>query len=371
MQTILKHPYKDNPTFLKVFKYCISQVECDYIYGFINNVSQALVAYTTTKPYIIIGIDDISDEEYYKSLYNTISRICTLNPNTTVIIIDEYLNIESPLLIKIENLCHLHISNLTLDIPYYKQVSKIDKKFNSSKIGVCFNNQDRIHRLINLSLIYDLKLDSYIFCTGKIMYDSIMEVVDWNFETKTEISIRDKMINGFNKLRENGVDPIPPYPLEHGFTNDLNPVNFDLYLRPIYENTMIEIIPETQCYNINRFDTAHTNIVTEKTVNSILARNFPIWISGHHTVKYLREFVGLDVFDDIIDHSYDNETDPLTRIYKATNDNQHLFRDPNLQSLWEQNQHRFESNINIILNDICDLYYDTAIAKFTKTVDKN
>jgi hypothetical protein len=53
--------------------------------------------------------------------------------------------------------------------------------------------------------------------------------------------------------------------------------------------------------------------VTEKTIKAFAMRQIPIFNTVKHHVKFLRT-LGLDLFDDIIDQSYDNIDDPLQRI---------------------------------------------------------
>jgi len=53
--------------------------------------------------------------------------------------------------------------------------------------------------------------------------------------------------------------------------------------------------------------------ITEKTMMAVYNRQVPIILSVTNTVEYLRN-IGLDMFDDIVDHSYDLEKDPEKRI---------------------------------------------------------
>ncbi len=53
--------------------------------------------------------------------------------------------------------------------------------------------------------------------------------------------------------------------------------------------------------------------ITEKTGKAFALCQFPLMVSVPYTVEKLRNF-GFDLFDDIIDHSYDKEPNPLTRI---------------------------------------------------------
>lgn len=56
--------------------------------------------------------------------------------------------------------------------------------------------------------------------------------------------------------------------------------------------------------------------VTEKSYKAFAWHQFPIWYAVPGLVGKLRE-AGFDLFDDIIDHSYDKETDPETRMEKV------------------------------------------------------
>jgi hypothetical protein len=65
----------------------------------------------------------------------------------------------------------------------------------------------------------------------------------------------------------------------------------------------------------------------------------------------MKEEYGLDFFDDIIDHSYDGESDHKKRLImiideiKRINDNKDLFTE-----FYRNNQDRFENNKKIIIN---------------------
>ena len=58
--------------------------------------------------------------------------------------------------------------------------------------------------------------------------------------------------------------------------------------------------------------------VTEKTIKSIAMRQIPIFNTVQHHVRHLRS-IGLDLFDDIVDHSYDEIDDPMQRIQAVAN----------------------------------------------------
>jgi hypothetical protein len=63
--------------------------------------------------------------------------------------------------------------------------------------------------------------------------------------------------------------------------------------------------------------------------------------------------LGFDVFDDIIDHSYQYMPDPLDRCYYAVKLNLELLQNFDLaRSLIEKNQLRLEHNLNLLKENV-------------------
>jgi hypothetical protein len=83
-------------------------------------------------------------------------------------------------------------------------------------------------------------------------------------------------------------------------------VSYDIAHDECFYNSYVNFITETTASNSVVF-------ISEKTFKAFRSGQFPLWLSGPHTVKYLRD-LGFDVFDDIIDHSYDNESNLKKRI---------------------------------------------------------
>jgi hypothetical protein len=132
-----------------------------------------------------------------------------------------------------------------------------------------------------------------------------------------------------------------------------NARNFSDVLSKYYKDAFIEVINETsyveKCF-----------VTSEKTTNSILGCCFPIWLSSPGTVKFYRE-IGMDVFDDIIDHSYDSIENPIDRMNAAITKNTVLLTNPELvKVLWKKNILRFLKNVNFIKKTIFDFYQDRA-----------
>lgn len=87
--------------------------------------------------------------------------------------------------------------------------------------------------------------------------------------------------------------------------------------------------------------------LTEKSAKPFIWGQVPIFIAYEGTVKYLKDY-GFDLFDDIIDHSYDNEKDPINRIRLAIDQLEQICsKSINYwQDYKKENLSRFKSNRN-------------------------
>ena len=75
---------------------------------------------------------------------------------------------------------------------------------------------------------------------------------------------------------------------------------------PAWHNSYISLITDASVSNSSYF-------ISEKTYKPLKCGMIPLYITGVEIVKFLRE-IGFDMFDDIIDHSYDTESDWHKRI---------------------------------------------------------
>lgn len=88
--------------------------------------------------------------------------------------------------------------------------------------------------------------------------------------------------------------------------------------------------------------------VTEKTIKAVAMRQIPIFNTVQHHVRLLRS-MGLDLFDDIIDHSYDEIEDPTERVQAVATQVEQLYKRGheyfrNIPNIKE----RLEHNVNCI-----------------------
>jgi hypothetical protein len=119
--------------------------------------------------------------------------------------------------------------------------------------------------------------------------------------------------------------------------------NFENRLRSLYQNSFVEIVTESSfapsCF-----------ILTEKTAHAFYGCNFPIILSGSGAIAHLRE-IGLDVFDDVVDHGYDLIENPFDRIVTAIDANRRLLTDCDYaKKSWKDCESRFENNVKVMRN---------------------
>jgi hypothetical protein len=106
-----------------------------------------------------------------------------------------------------------------------------------------------------------------------------------------------------------------------------------------FTNCYINIITETY------FDSLEIH-ASEKSFRAFYFMQLPIFIATYGHVGYLRKKFGFDMFDDLIDHSYDLEINSEKRMkmvfeeIKRLNNNKDLVID-----FYKNNKHRFEKNL--------------------------
>ena len=86
--------------------------------------------------------------------------------------------------------------------------------------------------------------------------------------------------------------------------------------------------------------------ITEKTYKALSWYQFPIWYAVPGLVQKVRE-QGFDVFDDIIDHGYDNEFNPWVRMVAVVEQLKKIV-DKDCNLLRKKHWERLESNAKIV-----------------------
>lgn len=241
----------------------------------------------------------------------------------------------------------------------------LDKNLNSDRWFVSLNRNARFHRVAMVSMLYAMNLDQYGYITFLdykfFRHDDFLDHVGWVFSPE-HTEARKMFIDGFPVMKSiYGVNH-NAYDEVYGEATNHNVDNFNLKLREIYRNCFIEIVSETTVAE-------PAFLLTEKTLNSIYGCNFPIIISGQGAVKLLRE-MGMDVFDDIIDHSYDEINDPILRMHQAIALNKSLLTNGSLvKDLWCKNRQRFINNVAFAKEGLYNYYIHRAKEDFCQAID--
>jgi hypothetical protein len=248
---------------------------------------------------------------------------------------------------------HTHTSTVVFELIasiLYK--TKTFFKPNKEFLFSCYNRIFKKHRIETLFF-----LEKY----------SILENTDWSnlnrqygrdvdlIENK---SISKKIGLKYSNYEINKIDLLQVRQLEFG-----NVVTPECYI-----NCYINIITETH------FDLPEIHI-SEKSFRSFYFMQLPIFVATHNHVKYLRKQFGFDMFDDLIDHSYDLEKHNEKRMkmvlgeIKRLNDNKDLVID-----FYKNNKNRFEKNLELfqtVFNKKETLNFFKNINTFNKINDTN
>lgn len=131
-----------------------------------------------------------------------------------------------------------------------------------------------------------------------------------------------------------------------------NDLENDFIYKKTFENSFINIVTETY------FESNMIHI-TEKSFKPFNFYQLPIFFATCGHVKKLKDLYGFDMFDDLINHSYDNESNDRIRFKLIVNEIKKL-NDVNIKDFYCNNIDRLKSNkkiISEISNDTYDIQY--------------
>jgi hypothetical protein len=183
-------------------------------------------------------------------------------------------------------------------------------------------NKPRPHRELLLRLIKEFELDNY------------KHSLAWRTNPVNDIAVTDYLL-GTETVMEQGVKTGP--------TRNAKIYQMLLQTR-VFEPTCVSLITEPAYYE-------RETIITEKTLMAIWAGTIPIWVGGWRMADWMRD-QGFDVFDDLVDHSYQDLPDARARCRKAIESNLSLLKNFDLTKKYlEQNQSRFQHNLDLLMSN--------------------
>lgn len=289
-----------------------------------------------------------------------LNKIFQNHPNTKFIFLTDVANLSKEFE-KCSNVNLVELEYLTMQASEWQRVLQItDKNLNSEKSFISLNHRPAAHRITSVSYL----LGTGLYQFGQVLvsseffkhinkYNSYLDMVGWEFDSEQELNLKPVVTEGFQLLKryQNINDD---YDL-HSFNKFA--ANFTLYLTPLYQNSFVELVAET-------YYAEPSFMATEKTLNNVYASNFPIYISSAGIVKHLQN-LGFDLFDDIVNHSYDRETNPFARLQKLFHDNHRLLIDVDYaKKQWLACQDRFISRADFARNKMYETIKSRARKQF-------
>ena len=309
-----------------------------------------------------VGFDRLNQIDYKSKIValNVIDSIIDENENIDVEKLTKFCNdhkdhnflISNPLLNLQKGLNIPNLYSFTIGCSNFSRTGEkflpCEKKELSNRF-LSLNDNTKVHRVMTLSYLLSKDYADNGDFTFNLESETLTKPADYKNFTPVPPELVGDFAVGYKKFkaREFNLLDVPKYDREN-----IMPINnYNKNLLPFYERYGVEIITGSMFFE-------RTPILTEKEVQNIFAKNFPIYINGVGIVRELKNMFDLDLFDDIIDHSYDEIEDHFERIAAAIDRNEHLLNGTtDIQKLWFENQHRFEDNYRKMNAFIFDLDY--------------
>jgi hypothetical protein len=279
-------------------------------------------------------------------------------------------------------------SNQVIAINGNQKIKKLINELNSKVVGHTSNRLPYVAVEGMTSFKYEFQKDkeSFFMCYNRMLKphrvsllallkrEGILDEVDWtmlrgnelnerfsdpngtpSFNLFFEVFDRDDFKEYYNEilfLQKSGIKKSrfeeeyrvdqPPYFIDFYKTYEMNP----------YRNSYVNIVTETGYIST---DVIH---ITEKSLMPIYYSQIPLILANFEHNKFLKERYDFDLFEDIIDYSYDSEKDPRKRLFMFVDEVKRLnsIKDE-IINFYKNNQGRFELNkkkVTSILQDDTD-----------------
>lgn len=243
-----------------------------------------------TKPEIINVVDHHYDEENNEWPVLKLIESGTVDPYKHTLIFDMHLH--DDVFAKYKPRCiPLFCADTVLQ---FKKQNIVPNWTNKT---VPFNfmiNKVRPHRIQLLKMIDSIKFTNFSYS------------LPWRTNPYTNLMPTNYMI-GSEVQMEQGI-------LSGSITNGENYKH--LLQKTVFEPSCISLITEPTYMEKEA-------LITEKTIMAIYGGTIPLWVGGWRCADAMRA-QGFDVFDDIVDHSYQSLADPWDRINRSIQLNQEL-----------------------------------------------
>lgn len=226
-------------------------------------------------------------------------------------------------------------NKLRHDRYYYYTNDKFKPGNERDILFTCYNRQPRANRvlLVNEICKQGLNEKGIISCGYKdAHFKYYKDLVDKEFLDLFPMQLEDSSIytnhSSNNKICNTSITPEQL----NSFINVVSESSSDCNILPLDKDSWTE------------------PFFTEKTAKAFICHNIPLFYSTKDYVKKIRD-LNFDVFDDFIDHSYDEEINPIRRVEKLTEELKRLCSLPKseLIDIVDGLEHRMSGNmLNLI-----------------------
>lgn len=319
---------------------CYQLIFCPY--GFGTNFDDLNQINFKSRVVILNIVDTIIDTEDNTDIIG-LTEFCENHPEQNFIVSGPHFNLQREL-----NIPNLYFTTLAPTSLSEKWIPC--EKRNLTNRWLSLNSNTKLHRVLTVSYLLSKEYHQTGFFTFDMNTPIIVTHEQYkNIKNPPSYQLRSDLARGLVKFKSKEFNKLKLTKFDE---NDLRmTVNYNNNLLPIYERIAVEIITGTMFFE-------GSPVLSEKEMQSVMAKNFPIYINGVGMAREMKNFFDIDNFDDIIDHSYDEIEDHFERLAAAIDRNQHLLDGTtNIRELWHDNQKRFEDNYKKMENVVYDGEY--------------
>jgi hypothetical protein len=233
-------------------------------------------------------------------------------------------------------------------------LTRINSRFNPNKEGkffLCHNRSPKVHRYTILTLLKHEGLLDDVNWSLVPSYSAADRAFFGTLLNREDYKKYDEEIEYFRSVDIKRSD----YEVDEKWfkpnTPEINVDGLPTWMRVpekelTFENSYINIVTESSYINSDFI--VH---ITEKSFRPFYHYQLPIFVASHHHIRHLKETYGFDMFDDIIDHSYDNVINHRDRLFKIVDEIKRLNgKKEEIKEFYKNNYERFEKNKIIIYN---------------------
>jgi hypothetical protein len=227
------------------------------------------------------------------------------------------------------------LSTKFLPIFYSKLLNKHKIEFSTNRefLFMCHNKRMKSHRVGILAFLKKT---------------NIIKEVDWSFifdsDTSIDYDLSPSLKDEIGTILKSG-EVKSKYEINHVFKfGDSG----DYICEDTFRNSFVNITTETN------FITEDIHI-TEKSFKPLFFYQIPIFLSSAFHVKNLKEIYGFDLFEDVVNHDYDNETNFKKRFSLVCDEINRIYNNRDeIKKFIINNKERFLKNNQIVSNIIND-----------------